>query len=70
MHITSLDWIIIIASIGISFLPALLLAKRAGSSTAEFFTSGENVLYVNIKPALDLIVPERPDPRKFQGTGV
>jgi Na+/proline symporter len=40
MHITSLDWIIIIASIGISFLPALLLAKRAGSSTAEFFTSG------------------------------
>jgi Na+/proline symporter len=40
MQLTSLDWIIVIASIGLSFLPALWLARRAGSSTAEFFTSG------------------------------
>src|SRR4026208_877792 len=40
MHVTSLDWLIVVVSIAISFLPAVLLAKRAGSSTAEFFTSG------------------------------
>jgi solute:Na+ symporter, SSS family len=40
MRLTTLDWLIVIASIGISFLPALLLARRAGSSTVEFFTSG------------------------------
>jgi solute:Na+ symporter, SSS family len=42
MHLTTLDWIIVGASIGISFLPAILLAKRAGSSTVEFFTSGRS----------------------------
>ena len=42
MHITSLDWLIVVVSIAISFLPAVLLAKRAGSSTAEFFTSGRS----------------------------
>src|SRR5256712_8838807 len=42
MHLTTLDWIIVVGSIGISFLPAFLLAKRAGSSTAEFFTSGRS----------------------------
>ncbi|MGE5743995.1 MAG: sodium:solute symporter family protein [Gemmatimonadota bacterium] len=40
MHLTQADWLIVICSIGISFLPAVLLARRAGSSTAEFFTSG------------------------------
>ena len=40
MRITTLDWIIVAISIVVSFLPAVLLAKRAGSSTAEFFTSG------------------------------
>jgi Na+/proline symporter len=40
MHLVSLDWAIIAASIVISFLPAIFFAKRAGSSTAEFFTSG------------------------------
>jgi solute:Na+ symporter, SSS family len=42
MHVTTLDWIIVVVSIGISFLPAVLLAKRAGSSTVEFFTSGRS----------------------------
>jgi solute:Na+ symporter, SSS family len=40
VRLTSLDWFIVIASVGLSFVPALLLARRAGSSTAEFFTSG------------------------------
>lgn len=40
MHLTTLDWAIVIASIVVSFIPAILLAKRAGTSTAEFFTSG------------------------------
>lgn len=40
MHITSLDWGIVAVSVVISFLPAIFFFKRAGSSTAEFFTSG------------------------------
>ncbi|HET7618862.1 MAG TPA: sodium:solute symporter family protein [Vicinamibacterales bacterium] len=40
MQLTTFDWIIVLVSIVISFLPAVLLARRAGSSTAEFFTSG------------------------------
>ena len=42
MHVTPFDWAIVALSIGVSFLPALLLARRAGSSTAEFFTSGRS----------------------------
>src|SRR5262249_10967201 len=42
MHVTTFDWIIVVVSIAVSFLPALLLAKRAGSSTAEFFASGRS----------------------------
>ncbi len=42
MHLTTLDWVIVVVSIAISFLPAVLLAKRAGSSTVEFFTSGRS----------------------------
>ncbi|MEP7326347.1 MAG: sodium:solute symporter family protein [Gemmatimonadota bacterium] len=40
MHLTTLDWSIVVASIVVSFIPAILLARRAGTSTAEFFTSG------------------------------
>jgi Na+/proline symporter len=42
MHLTSLDWVIVALSIAISFAPAIILARRAGSSTAEFFTSGRS----------------------------
>jgi len=42
MRVLPLDWLIVVLSIGVSFLPAILLAKRAGSSTAEFFTSGRS----------------------------
>lgn len=40
MHLEPIDWLIVVASIIVSFVPAILLAKRAGRSTAEFFTSG------------------------------
>jgi len=39
--LTPLDWVIVVASIVVSFIPALWMARRAGSSTAEFFTSGQ-----------------------------
>jgi Na+/proline symporter len=37
---TPLDWTIVVVSILVSFAPAIWLARRAGSSTTEFFTSG------------------------------
>jgi Na+/proline symporter len=41
MQLEPIDWAIIVTSLVISFLPAILLARRAGRSTAEFFTSGQ-----------------------------
>ena len=40
MLLTRVDWAIVAVSIVVSFLPAVLLARRAGSSTTQFFTSG------------------------------
>ena len=40
MRLTSLDWLIVAISIVVSFIPSLWMARRAGRSTAEFFTSG------------------------------
>src|SRR5579872_5405343 len=40
MHLTTLDWIIIVVSVGIMFVPAILLARRAGKNTAELFAAG------------------------------
>jgi Na+/proline symporter len=40
MHLARIDWAIVIASILVSFLPALYFWRRASSSTTEFFTSG------------------------------
>lgn len=40
MQLATIDWVIIGISIVISFLPALFFARRAGSNTTEFFTSG------------------------------
>jgi len=37
---TSVDWAIVVGSLSISFVPALWMMRRAGTSTAEFFTSG------------------------------
>ncbi len=43
MHLALLDWIIIIASVAVCFIPALFVAKRSGKDTAEFFASGRSV---------------------------
>ena len=43
MSISWIDWVIAAASILVCFVPALFLAKRSGSSTAEFFGSGRSV---------------------------
>jgi len=40
MHLATADWLVVLVSIVISFIPALFFWRRAGSSTAEFFTSG------------------------------
>jgi Na+/proline symporter len=40
MQLTLLDWLVIAFSLTLAFVPALVLARRAGRSTAEFFTSG------------------------------
>jgi len=43
MRLQLLDWVIIIGSILVCFIPALFFAKRAGQNTAEFFGSGRSV---------------------------
>lgn len=40
MQLTTLDWVIVLVSLTLSFVPAIYLMRRAGSSTTEFFTSG------------------------------
>ncbi len=40
MHLTALDWIIVVVSLGISFVPAIVLARRAGRNISEFFAAG------------------------------
>src|SRR5438105_2012409 len=40
MRLTTLDWSIVLVSIVVSFIPAIVMARRAGRSTSEFFTSG------------------------------
>ncbi|MGB9835249.1 MAG: sodium:solute symporter family protein [Candidatus Saccharicenans sp.] len=40
MHLTTLDWLIVVISITICFIPPVVLSRRAGKNTAEFFTSG------------------------------
>jgi solute:Na+ symporter, SSS family len=40
MHLTTLDWIIVVISLGVSFVPAIVLARRAGKNITEFFAAG------------------------------
>lgn len=42
MHLTPLDWTIVVLSLLVSFIPALVLARRAGQSADEFFASGRS----------------------------
>jgi SSS family solute:Na+ symporter len=43
MQLQTLDWVVIVASVLVCFIPALYFAKRAGTSTSEFFASGRAV---------------------------
>jgi len=43
MRLVTLDWIIVLATILICFVPALFFGKRAGKNTSEFFASGRAV---------------------------
>ncbi|HEY5340736.1 MAG TPA: sodium:solute symporter family protein [Candidatus Aquilonibacter sp.] len=40
MHLTTLDWVIIAVSLAVTFIPAIVLARRAGKNTTEFFAAG------------------------------
>jgi Na+/proline symporter len=43
MQLQTIDWVIALISVAVCFAPALLVAKRSGKSTAEFFASGRSV---------------------------
>ena len=43
MHLQTVDWVIVFASLAICFVPALFFRKRAGQSPSEFFVSGRAV---------------------------
>jgi SSS family solute:Na+ symporter len=43
MHLEPIDWLIAAACLLVCFVPALFFAKRAGTSTSEFFASGRAV---------------------------
>lgn len=43
MKLQLLDWVIVVGTFIICFLPALYFSKRAGKNTSEFFASGRSV---------------------------
>ncbi len=43
MQLQFLDWVIVVASLFICFIPALFFGKRGSESTSEFFASGRSV---------------------------
>jgi Na+/proline symporter len=43
MHLQPIDWVIVILTLLICFVPALFFGKRAGRNTSEFFVSGRSV---------------------------
>ncbi|MBN2207139.1 MAG: Na+:solute symporter, partial [Candidatus Aminicenantes bacterium] len=43
MHLQTIDWVIVFASLFVCFAPALFFRKRAGRNTSEFFASGRAV---------------------------
>src|SRR5258707_5450960 len=43
MHLSLIDWVIVVATLILCFSPALFFGKRAGQSTSEFFVSGRAV---------------------------
>ena len=43
MHLHAVDWVIVVLSLAVCFVPALFFGKRAGKGTVEFFASGRSV---------------------------
>ncbi len=43
VQLQTIDWVILIASVAICFVPALYYARKSGESVSEFFTSGQSV---------------------------
>lgn len=43
MKLQLVDWLIMVGTLLICFVPALFFGKRAGKSTSEFFVSGRSV---------------------------
>ncbi|MEK7952312.1 sodium:solute symporter family protein [Luteolibacter soli] len=43
IQLSTLDWVIIVGSILVCFVPALFYGKKSGESTSEFFASGQSV---------------------------
>src|SRR5512136_571771 len=43
MHLQLIDWLIVVGTLTICFVPALFFGRRAGKDTAEFFVSGRSV---------------------------
>src|ERR1700752_2805451 len=43
MHLTAIDWLIVVVTLVICFFPALFVGRRAGKNTSEFFVSGRSV---------------------------
>ncbi len=43
MQLHTLDWIIVLVSVLVCFIPALFFARRSGQNTSEFFASGRSV---------------------------
>src|SRR3954467_14755259 len=43
MTLHTIDWIIVVLTVLICFVPALFFARRAGQNTSEFFASGRSV---------------------------
>jgi len=43
MHLSFIDWVIVVLTLLLCFSPALFFGKRAGKSTSEFFVSGRAV---------------------------
>ncbi len=43
MQLHAIDWLIIVASLGVCFVPALFVTRRSGRNTSEFFASGRSV---------------------------
>ena len=43
MQLQAIDWVIVVASIAVCFVPALFFARRSGKNTSEFFASGRSV---------------------------